>query len=216
MLIAAAAFALTIAAPPSTPPMIVHVTTETALPAGLVRRLMSEADAIWRSVGVTFQWRVAGEGVSTKHASPLSPAHHGAVAPTLRVVIGDDPGIARETGRPLGWILFEDDRPEQEIYVSYANASALLNESGGIVGHIQSMPRLQREMLLGRAMGRALAHEIGHYLSGAKSHTSSGLMMAVHTAAELFSSERNRFKIAPAEQQRIVARMTSIYIASRG
>ena len=78
------------------------------------------------------------------------------------------------------------------------------------------MPRLQRETLLGRAMGRALAHELGHYLSASKVHAQAGLMRALLPAFELFSSERSRLALAPADRQRIVARMTSIYMASRG
>ena len=35
------------------------------------------------------------------------------------------------------------------------------------------MPLAQREMLLARAMGRALAHELGHYLLASKIHTPS-------------------------------------------
>lgn len=213
MLIAAAAFALTVAAaPPPMPPMIVHVAAAANIPASLVTKLLDEADAIWRGTGVTFLWQRASHDVSAARramASPFGP-------PTLRLVIGDEPGVARDGGLALGWIVFEDQRPDQEIYVSYANARALLRQSIGVVGHPDSMPQLQRETLLGRAMGRALAHEIGHYLSGAKTHTSRGLMTAVHTAAEFFGQERVRFKIEPADTRRIVARMTSIYIASQG
>jgi hypothetical protein len=212
MLIAAAALAFTIAAPPPMPPTIVHVMAAADIPATLVTRLLDEADAIWRGTGVTFLWQRPAHDASAARraaASPFGPA-------TLRLVIGDDAGVARDGGLALGWIVFEDQRPEQEIYVSYANARTLLRQSNGVVGHVDSMPQLHREILLARAMGRALAHEIGHYLSGTKTHSSRGLMTAVHTAAELFGQERQRFAIALAEQQRIVARMTSIYIAARG
>jgi hypothetical protein len=79
------------------------------------------------------------------------------------------------------------------------------------------MPRLQREILLARAMGRALAHELGHYIAASKTHTSRGLMKAVHSAYELFGPPRDQFGLAAAEQQRMLARFTSIYMAaSRG
>jgi hypothetical protein len=212
MIVAAAVLALTIATPRSTPPMIVNLTVAADVPAALVARITDEADAIWRGTGITFLWqRGVRPAISTaRRATPsFGP-------PTLRVVLGHEQGVRRETGMALGWIVFEDDRPEQEIYVSFANAVRLLNESAGVVGHVDAMPLLMRETLLARALGRALAHEIGHYLLGSKSHSAHGLMMAVHTAAELFGSARQRFAIPPAEQQRMVARLASISIASRG
>ena len=33
------------------------------------------------------------------------------------------------------------------------------------------MPIFEREMLMARAMGRALAHELGHYFLASKEHT---------------------------------------------
>jgi hypothetical protein len=213
MLIVAAAVALTIAAPAQPmPPMIVSITAAPDIPTALVARVTTETDAIWRSTGITFIWQDAAR-------DRAAAARRGAPSfgrPTLRLVIGNEPGVTREGGFALGWIVFEDGQPVQEIYLSYRNAIKLLRESDGVVGHVSMMPQLQREILLARAMGRALAHEIGHYLSGSKLHTPRGLMVAAHTAAELFGQERNRFGITPAEQQRMVARFTSISIASRG
>lgn len=211
MFVAAAALALSIAAPSPMPPMIVNVTVAAKVSPELLTRITDEADAIWRGTGITFLWQHgARPTLSPRRATPsFGP-------PTLRLVIGAEHGVLREGQIALGWIAFEDDRPEQEIYLSYANATALLGESSGVVGEVSGMPLLMRETLLGRAMGRALAHEIGHYLLASKTHSAQGLMMAVHTAAELFGQARQRFAIAPAEQQRMVARFASISIASRG
>ena len=44
-------------------------------------------------------------------------------------------------------------------------------------------------MLLARAMGRALAHEMGHYLLASKEHTKNGLMQAHRTATEFFGPD---------------------------
>ena len=73
--------------------------------------------------------------------------------------------------------------------MSYANAQAVMAESRGVVGVIAEMPIVQREMLLARAMGRALAHELGHYLLASKVHTPRGLMKAMLSAPELFLSD---------------------------
>jgi hypothetical protein len=61
-------------------------------------------------------------------------------------------------------------------------------------------------MFLGRAMGRALAHELGHYLTASKAHAKKGLMRATRTASEFFALERWGFAIDPAQRRAMVAR----------
>jgi hypothetical protein len=63
---------------------------------------------------------------------------------------------------------------------------------------------MQRDTLLARAMGRALAHELGHYLLASTAHTEGGLMKAVLTAVELFMPDSRGFRIE-AEQRGLVA-----------
>jgi hypothetical protein len=92
----------------------------------------------------------------------------------------------------------------------------LLESASSVVGPVQWMPPLQREILLARAMGRALAHELGHYLSASKAHSDKGLMKAVHSASELFGLGRSLFQLTPEERQRMAARFASVLMASRG
>lgn len=218
MLIAAASFAVALAlsaagAPalasvPPIPQMTIYVSAAPDLPARLVAAALAEADAVWRTTGVSFLWR--REDQYATMSGRMSPERRYG-SPALRVVIGHETHTARDQHYPLGWIVFDDPRtPEQEIYVSYASVVMLLEQSPGIVGALQTMPILQRETLLARAMGRALAHELGHYLSASKVHTPRGLMKAVHTAAEFFGRNRDRFTLEPAERQQIVARLTSM------
>ena len=56
-------------------------------------------------------------------------------------------------------------------------------------------------------MGRALAHELGHYLLASKVHTRGGLMKAVLTALELFTPDASGFRIEPAQRGAIAARV---------
>jgi hypothetical protein len=188
----------------SLPPMIVNVATVADVPASLVARMLDETDAIWRGSGFTFLWRHAAREVvpyaRTSEAGPYVPT-------TLRVVVGNDPGTSFNGKLPLGWIRFDDERtPEQEIYVSLGNAQQFIVGARGIVGILAEMPSTQRELLLGRAMGRALAHELGHYLLASKAHAAKGLMRANRTASEFFSIDRRSFAIDPAERRAMVAR----------
>ena len=187
------------------PPMVVNVTAASDVSPSLVSRMLEETDAVWRNSGVTFVWRRAAHEVvpyaRVGEQGPFMPS-------TLRIVIGNDPGVAHDQRLPLGWIVFDDmTTPEQEIYVSYLNARQFIAGARGIVGLVEQMTTVERETYMGRAMGRVLAHELGHYLLASKSHTTAGLMRASHTARDLFAHERLHFEIAPAERQQLVARM---------
>lgn len=128
---------------------------------------------------------------------------------TLRLIIGDNRGPGRDGRLPLGWIQFDDEAaPEQEIYLSRTNALQMMAAVRESVGGIDQMPISQRETLLARAMGRALAHELGHYLLASKVHTEQGLMKAILTAAELFSPDSDRLRIEPAQRRTIAARLS--------
>jgi hypothetical protein len=213
----------------SMPPMAVSVRTEADLPPKILSIMLGETEAIWRGTGIQFIWE--GEAASehtargdaargdtmqkdASRARSLPPPLHR--LGMLRVVIGHDTRSAQGLHLPLGWIKFENPTtPDHEIYLSYDNAVALLRQSSDVVGRLDSMPRLKRDTLIGRAMGRAFAHELGHYLSASKAHTDKGLMMAVHSAVELFGNDRAHFSLEPAERAWMMARFTSIYMASQ-
>jgi hypothetical protein len=170
------------------------------MPARLVPRALEEANAIWNAAGVTFVWRrVTPQAAARMDQVPAATA--------LRIVIGPARGIAGANRIPLGWIQFDDDGPAREIYVSYRNAVDYMNGSEGIVGIASQLTILERETYLARAMGRALAHELGHYLMASKVHTRKGLMQATHTASDFFDPQRRGFAIDAAQRQLVAARL---------
>lgn len=190
-------------ATPMLPPMIVTVAAASDVPASLVSMTLAETEAIWRRAGFTFIWQRV-----SLDAWPLDTPPRPA---SLRVVIGRNQRTAADGTLPLGWIVFDDvTTPEQEVYVSYTSAVRFLDTAGSAVGPIHSMPRLQRETLMARAMGRVLAHEIGHYLLASKAHSAHGLMKAVQTAVELFSPDRTRFIVEPSQMTAVAARVASL------
>jgi hypothetical protein len=204
-LFAFTAFAAPAASPSAIPPIIVSVTTSGDLSPALIARIFKETDAIWRPGGITFLWRlVTREAVSFARAGETGPF----VPNTLRVNIGNASGKPRDGRMPLGWIVFDEvTTPQQEIYVSYTNAQAVMAESRGVVGIFAEMPVVQRETLLARAMGRALAHELGHYLLASKVHTKRGLMKAILSAAELFMSDASGLRVESEQARTIAARL---------
>ena len=200
----------------SLPPITVDVTIAPDVPAALVTLALEEADAVWRASGLTFVWNRhrADRSISIAASGP-------AACRALDVVIGHNrgtgPDIGRENKTALGWIVFDGpDVPAHEIYLSYENAQAFMAGSRAVVGAIEQMTLAERETKLARVMGRALAHELGHYLLASKAHTPGGLMQAVHTASDFFGYQRNGFTIDAAQRQTVAERLRhQALVASR-
>ena len=187
------------------PPIVVTVDVAVDLPPPLVSIVLQEAEAIWQPTGVTFIWRRTPRANAAANANPNDPCP----PPTaLRVTIGDDLGHAPSDRVPLGWIVFEgDDTPAHEIYVSHRNALEFMTNARGAARPIAQMPMAQQNLMLGRAMGRALAHEMGHYLLASKAHARRGLMQAAHTAYSFFEIDRSGFAIDKVMQHELAARL---------
>ena len=179
--------------------LVITLTIQPDVPLGVVDHALVEVDAIWRPIGVSTIWNRA---VSRAPAS-------------LHVVIGTARGLDKgDADPPLGWIVFEAGQPQPEIYMSYPNAVALLARSSGVIGSVPTMPIVQRETYLGRAMGRALAHELGHYLLADATHTTRGLMKARPTAYALFSPSLEAFAVTPDEGTRALSRLNAELLAA--
>ncbi|MGH9143185.1 MAG: hypothetical protein ACRD2I_18790 [Vicinamibacterales bacterium] len=194
------------ASPPSAatiPPMIVNVMSGADISPALVAAVLSEAEAIWRPSGISFNWRRAPRVARSPGGEPAPY-----LPDRLLLTIGNNRGTARDGRLPLGWIVFDAVTvPEQEIYVSHANAKAMMEAARGVVGLVDQMPTMQRDTLLARAMGRALAHELGHYLLASKAHSERGLMKAVLTAVELFTPESTTLRLDASQRRAVVARL---------
>jgi hypothetical protein len=195
----------------ATEPIVVSVYTAPAMLSDTVTRMLSETDDIWMSSGIRFLWQRSAAGAAPSSEPERYPRS------TLSVTV--DNATGERTGdwvTPLGWIRFSrPGEPDREIHVSYGNALALFAASRIVEGRVESMPVLQRETYLARAMGRALAHELGHYLLASATHTERGLMQAQRSAAELFAARRARFEIDSTEQQLIALRLAGSMLARR-
>ena len=202
---------------PAPPPVIVTVAVASTVSPSLVTRVLAEAGDIWRAAGFSLVWdRPFSEGAVSLTARVSSVGV--AIPSRLRVVIDADRGAQTNDAslKTLGWIIFEAGSPLQEIYLSYANAVSLFESSQGVVvGRISTMTVAERELLIGRVMGRALAHEIGHYLLASKAHTPKGLMQAKRGAAELFAPPRKGFQLEAEQRQIIAARLNTTPAVAR-
>jgi hypothetical protein len=195
--------ALALAAATVIPPISVSVRAAPNLPRAMVVQTLEEAAAIWRAADVTFAWRIV-DGTSDEHAIVTAVLSR---ITSLRVTIDEDPGPERDRGLPIGWIIFDGaGSPTPDIHLSYANAMTLIRASEGaaVVGRMTVM---ELRTYLSRALGRALAHEMGHYLLASKAHTPDGLMRGSRPASEFLGAHRDGFQIAPALKAAVGSQM---------
>jgi hypothetical protein len=166
-------------APP--PPLVLHIRLETADPLPMLARieLMREATSIWRDGRVRLNW--------LKSAAEPNPRA------TLRVLVTRKAAGTSATERhwPVGELLRLPDRREMAL-VSTEGAERVLARS--------SRPQFldapsDYDRRLGIVLGRALAHEIGHFLLHTGTHAESGLMRANFLPDEFSDTAMDAFTL---------------------
>jgi len=88
----------------------------------------------------------------------------------------------------LAWIGFVDGEPQPHITVSVSAVRSLLEHGTWHGRPFAALPPRASVLFLQRALTRALAHEVGHYLLRSSTHTGSGLMRAVFSVDELMDT----------------------------
>jgi hypothetical protein len=71
----------------------------------------------------------------------------------------------------------------------------MLRAATGLGRSVDRMPPGEVDVLLGRMLGRALAHELGHYLLRSPTHTRFGLMRGDRTVPEFLAPGRAGFEV---------------------
>ena len=73
-----------------------------------------------------------------------------------------------------------------------------------------------RNQALGRVIGRALAHEIGHFLLGVPAHASNGLMRAMLDPEHMVNPGTEHFNLQASDVRALrAARIASCEMAQR-
>ena len=137
---------------------------------------VEEVRTIWAPYGVDVRVVAHAAGAARTDAIPL------------RVTLADrgDPRLPTET---LGSIDFHGGTPEPFIVLYSASTSELV--SSALIGHAGEWPGVMQDRLLGRVLGRALAHEIGHFLLRRQGHSAKGLMRAQQPVPDLMREDRS-------------------------
>ena len=156
----------------------------------IVQGALNEARAIWGAAAITIDWRRSDAASIANEAAAVQ-------------VVFDEPAEG-SSGQdlPLGWINFDAAGiPESVVHVSARNVLHLLDATAAY----RDRPTSYRELLEARALGRALAHELGHQLMASKVHSRTGLMKAHRLVDDLFSPSRAGFMLSDDERQRAVS-----------
>jgi hypothetical protein len=183
------------------PPITLAVHVAPGISEKTVTFALAEAAAIWRGPGVTLVWEIDRAG------GAAGAACHGPCV-RMNVLVENDASATAFGPMALGWIAFDEaNDPAREIHLSYGNAVMLVEEWYGMA-EVSRMTIYEREVLIGRALGRALAHELGHYLFRSKDHTKTGLMRAHQRAQDFFNPSPGRFDVDAAQKMLIASRLT--------
>lgn len=166
----------------------VDITIEAgSAPPAYVAAAVQEAADIWAAYGVDVRMSGANDA-----------EHDRAVR--LAVTLAT-PEWRKETGA-LGSIVFTGDAPEPAIALYPGAASALITAVASSRRE-NTWPAAPRDRVLARVLGRALAHEIGHFLLRSKSHSTAGLMRAEQIGTELMAPDHSGFLLSADEVQRL-------------
>ena len=153
--------------------------------AGVVPRTLDDAKAevarIWSTAGLRLTWTVPP--VSFEITQP------GTVVVIVRRALSRHSAVKSDTSRgvpgaALGWVLFDGDDTRGFVEVSIDAITAVVMQ--GVLGNksVPTLPGRTQIDLLGRGLGRVIAHEIGHWRMG-RGHMRVGLMKASLNARDL-------------------------------
>jgi hypothetical protein len=163
----------------------IRVVNEADVSRQVLDEAQTEASAIWASAGVHVRW-------SSSHRPAILPDHCRLVTVVVRRTLTrprlSTVADSQASSLPvLGRIIFDEQgQPGNLIEVSLSHLTRTVM-SGSVIGvPVSDLPMFVQMTLLGRGLGRVVAHEIGHWFSG-RGHTHDGLMQASFGSRELLA-----------------------------
>lgn len=161
------------------PPMTIRVYDATARSPAERASAIRAAAAIFTEAGLNPTWRDCSRGGADSPCAGTRQPHDLVIRILARATVLDTPTSNAVTA--------VDAETVQTERLGFAAVAA--RGQGGIVATVYAEHIARVTARTGIAfdllLGRAIAHEIGHLLSGANGHTATGLMRAVWTDDEL-------------------------------
>lgn len=167
----------------------VRVDQDGGLSVAQVRAVVAQMQQIWGEAGV---------GVTSGgHGEPSGPGEATISLRILRVSVAPD-----SRGAPiLAWTVVErDGTPAPVLLVALPTITALLSGAEFAGYRVDRLTINVLDELIARAIGRAAAHELGHYLLQQAGHRDRGLMRPSFSPRELVGAWLRPFQVAANER----------------
>ncbi|MBI4907399.1 MAG: hypothetical protein HY820_27485 [Acidobacteria bacterium] len=154
-----------------------YTSFENRIPQTSVTAMREELDWIVAPLGMRFSWRMLGDGSEGDPVGRLA---------VIRFRGKCDSSSFRESSTQevrLGATQISEGRiiPYADIYCDAVGSY--------IASGLQFVPQSQKERILGRALGRVVAHELYHVFMQTREHASSGLANAHCTKEDLLADQ---------------------------
>lgn len=166
----------------------VRLTTSSELSSASQRALVDETESIWRDAHVQLRW--------IRDNDPADDQRPLRIVVTRRVV---------QASAHQRWPVGELMRFEDRSAIAMASITAALR----IVDESPELPLVDLPAMsqykLGVVLGRAVAHEIGHYLLQSNTHSQYGLMRASIDAREFADLRTGAFRLDRESQASLAA-----------
>jgi hypothetical protein len=147
-----------------------------------------EASLVWSRAGVTVRWVALPD---LPYRAPLSDWL------VARCLPGNllPPDAGERHNMPIAAIRFVGAGPTNTLIMSLDNARGLMRRDVAESRDLDRRFKFLYDVRLGRMLGRAIAHEIGHFLNASQEHSRTGLMKASHSVAALTARSLGDFEI---------------------
>ncbi|MFM9915802.1 MAG: hypothetical protein ACKVOX_08345 [Rhizobacter sp.] len=167
-----------------------------------MKEIVREVQAIWAPL------------VKVVVDPPEAPTRIGAIRLALRAEERLTPAASAHDPAALGWIEFVDGQPQPLITVSLERARVVVSRAVVAGRLVQDWPAVVGERLTAVAIGRAIAHEVGHYLLQSPAHSRTGLMRAGLATRDLTERGTARLGLSKDERERVARRLAAPVWAS--
>jgi hypothetical protein len=172
--------------------ILLQIVSATPAPNPALERMIDEAAAIWTPYRVV---------VSPVFEAVRSDDREGR---WITLVVRAQPANRIDGRQPRGHralasLVFVDNTPGDVMYVSLDTALRMVRDAR--LG--RGAPEVE-ERFAAQLLGRAVAHELGHFLLASKRHASEGLMRASFEAIDLMSNDRARFRLTTEQEAAII------------
>ena len=179
---------------PATAILNLRLTVSSELPPVARKALITETESIWRDGHLKLRWLAGNAGPESGRS--------------LRILVTPRAVVSSTEGHQ--WTVGELLRFEGSTAIAVASitgAERIVAETQ-VVG-LNDLP-VVRQHRLGVVLGRAVAHEIGHYVLDTNTHAPYGLMRAAIDAREFADLRAGSFRLDRQAQAHLAARATGI------